>query len=154
VVALGGGAVSDERGEPVTTFQPAPSKTGPPPVALHQRISTRRNCSVLNYAHFSQAPLNPAATTRQPSRLHRAQTYSPSLHFPLQGYLAHKKQPPPETCSCICLGPYGGPGGRAVSDERGTHVDSAFSVARKKVAIIRVQGYLAHKTTRTSLRPP
>ena len=41
----------------------------------------------------------------------------------LQGHLAHKKQLPLGTYSSICLGPYGGPGGEAVSYERVTPVE-------------------------------
>ena len=44
---------------------------------------------------------------------------SPSYHRTtarLQGYLAHKKLPPPRTLLGLCIGPYGGPwGGRGFS---------------------------------------
>ena len=39
----------------------------------------------------------------------------------MQGYPAHKKQPPPHDPTVgLCLGPYGGPGEVGVSCERGT----------------------------------
>jgi len=46
-------------------------------------------------------------------------TLTPSHSLTLQGYLAHKKTPPPRT---LCLGAYGGPGGLAFSYARGTPV--------------------------------
>ena len=39
----------------------------------------------------------------------------------MQGYCACKKQPPPQVHIVgLCIGPYGGPGRGAVSDEQGT----------------------------------
>ena len=44
-------------------------------------------------------------------------------HITLQGYLAHKKQPPPqEPTVALCRGIYGDPRGVGVSYERGTPV--------------------------------
>jgi len=71
----------------------------------------------------------------------------------LQGYLVHKKAPPPST---LCLGSYGGPRGLGVSYERGTPVLqgtqttcstrlSLRTASRPEKKRAGVQGYLADK---------
>ena len=46
--------------------------------------------------------------------------FSNAEHCSVEGYLAHKNPPPPGLY--LCLGPYGGPRGWAISHERGTPV--------------------------------
>ena len=47
----------------------------------------------------------------------------PNLTVLVQGYLAHKKPPPPQDPTvALCLETYGDPRGVGVSDERGTPV--------------------------------
>ena len=51
----------------------------------------------------------------------------------LQGYLAHKKTPPPRTLPVgLCLGPYSGPRGWAFSRERGAPIGAVALVSRRR----------------------